>query len=341
MIRKSEDGVDLRSPYVSVHAREQVRHLRFFVDQLGTRLHLDVQFNFGNRRIEIAPSNETASLALVLPSLIKDEERIAGALETITFLNNGASCIRGFPQSVTDPAEGDLLLLLEVVVQVDDVRLQVLFQTMFSVCAADAGFAPAGMEALHGLEVLAIDVGFAKLQLIGGAHGYAQVRGVDRGGQAILAVVGHRDGFVGGLESGDGQYRAKGLLLHDGALLPAVCENRWRKEVPCLTLAGAAAAEDLRAILVSLAHNGADQFLLPLADQRAHFGGRVHGIADHGLLHRGNDPGGELLGNRLVDINPLSAIADLAGIDDARGADGTDGEIEIGIGHDDRRGLAA
>ena len=56
-----------------------------------------------------------------------------------------------------------LLLLVEVVVQVDDVRLQVFFQAMFSVGSADAGFAPAGVESLHGLEVLAIDVCFAKL----------------------------------------------------------------------------------------------------------------------------------------------------------------------------------
>ena len=47
---------------------------------------------------------------------------------------------------------------------VDDLRLRVLVEPVLAVCPADPG-APTGMEALHGLEVLAIDVGLAEAQL--------------------------------------------------------------------------------------------------------------------------------------------------------------------------------
>ena len=49
----------------------------------------------------------------------------------------------------------------------------------------------------------------------------------------------------------------------------------------------------------------------------------------------------ELFRNGLMDIDALGAVADLAGVDDARGADGLDREVEVGIGHHDGRGLAA
>ena len=54
-----------------------------------------------------------------------------------------------------------LLLLVEIVVQVDDVSLEIFFQAVLAIGAADSGFAPAGMEALHGLEVLAVHIGLA------------------------------------------------------------------------------------------------------------------------------------------------------------------------------------
>src|ERR1035438_2139198 len=77
------------------------------------------------------------------------------------------------------------LLLVQVIVHVDDVSLEVLFEAVLAVCAADAGFAPSGMEALHGFEVFAIDVGFAEFELVGGAHGGGKGTGVDGGGEEI------------------------------------------------------------------------------------------------------------------------------------------------------------
>ena len=56
-----------------------------------------------------------------------------------------------------------------VALQIDDVGLQELVETVFAVGASDAAFSPPGMESLHGFEILAVDVGFAKSDFPAGA----------------------------------------------------------------------------------------------------------------------------------------------------------------------------
>lgn len=85
-IRTSRDEAYLRLQFVRVYVRDQERSMRFFVDQLGFRLILDVQFASGNRWIEVAPPDGTASLTLVLPGQEKDDERFVGYLGVVTFL---------------------------------------------------------------------------------------------------------------------------------------------------------------------------------------------------------------------------------------------------------------
>ena len=66
----------------------------------------------------------------------------------------------------TGPFEVGLLLLVEVVIHIDNMRLQILFKAMFSVGSADTGLTPAGMESLHGFKVFTVYVCFAELQLV-------------------------------------------------------------------------------------------------------------------------------------------------------------------------------
>jgi hypothetical protein len=49
--------------------------------------------------------------------------------------------------------------------QVDDMRVQKLVESMLAIGAADSAFSPPGMKSLHGLEVLAVDVGFTEADL--------------------------------------------------------------------------------------------------------------------------------------------------------------------------------
>lgn len=58
-------------------------------------------------------------------------------------------------------------------------RLQVLQKAVLAVSAADAGLAPARMEALHAFEVFAVDVGLAELETVDGLHGQGNIARVD------------------------------------------------------------------------------------------------------------------------------------------------------------------
>ncbi len=74
--------------------------------------------------------------------------------------------------------------------------MRVLVQAVLAVGPAHAGLAHARMEALHGLEVLAVDVGLAEVDLAHGLHGLGQVARVQGRGQAVFAVVGAGSFFM-------------------------------------------------------------------------------------------------------------------------------------------------
>ncbi len=83
-VRPPEDGAYLRLQYISIFVRDQERSLRFFTELIGFRLVLDVRFASGNRWIEVAPPDGTASLALVLPR--PEEESFVGHSGIVTLL---------------------------------------------------------------------------------------------------------------------------------------------------------------------------------------------------------------------------------------------------------------
>ena len=112
-----------------------------------------------------------------------------------------------------------LSLGVQVIVHVAD---EEFFKAEFAVVAAQAGLADARMEALEGLEVLAVYIGLAVVQLVQGAHDGIPVGGIDGRGQTEDAVVGFFDHLVKGLEGRDRQDGSENLLGHDpGAVLAA------------------------------------------------------------------------------------------------------------------------
>ena len=48
-----------------------------------------------------------------------------------------------------------------------------------AICAADPRLTPAGVEPLHRLKVLTVDIGFAKLQSLNRFHRHVQIAGID------------------------------------------------------------------------------------------------------------------------------------------------------------------
>ena len=99
--------------------------------------------------------------------------------------------------------------------QVDDLCLCELEQAVLAVGAADAGFAPAGVVALHGFEMFTVYVGLAELQLIDRVHRFVQVLGKDRRGEPVFGVIGHGQCFVELVVNHDGCHGAEDFLAHD------------------------------------------------------------------------------------------------------------------------------
>ena len=77
-------------------------------------------------------------------------------------------------------------MLLIVSVEVSDVGNEVFLDAVLTVSTTDAALLDTCMEALHGLEVFAVDVGLAKLEFAGYAGSGVEVLGEDAGSQAVF-----------------------------------------------------------------------------------------------------------------------------------------------------------
>ena len=85
-LRLDRKGQFLRLQFVNVFVRDQERTLRFFVDQLGFELVMDVRFASGNRWIQVSPPDGTASLALMLPRPGSEDEKFVGRSGGVSFV---------------------------------------------------------------------------------------------------------------------------------------------------------------------------------------------------------------------------------------------------------------
>ena len=85
-LRLDRKGQFLRLQFVNVFVRDQERSLRFFVDQLGFELEMDVRFTSGNRWIQVSPPDGTASLALMLPRPGTEDENFVGRSGGVSFV---------------------------------------------------------------------------------------------------------------------------------------------------------------------------------------------------------------------------------------------------------------
>ena len=80
---------------------------------------------------------------------------------------------------------------------------------MLAVSTTDTALLHTCVEALDCLEVEAVDIGLAKLQLSAAACSDVQIVGEDTGSQTILAVVGPTQYLVDVVELDDGQHRGQ------------------------------------------------------------------------------------------------------------------------------------
>ncbi len=113
------------------------------------------------------------------------------------------------------------------------------------------------------------------------------------------------------------------------------------KKKPAFRSIRLAAQDDLGAVANRLLHRSLNLLQLLPADQRAHLNvGVLQWIAHLGQLHRQRDLLDELLGNGFVDVDALGAVTNLAGVDDARIADGRGCQVKVRVLHHDGGSLA-
>lgn len=79
-------GRFLRLNFVTVYVSDQERSKKFFVEQLGFRLMIDVMFPSGYRWIEVSPPDGTARLALVVHAAGFMDFVVPGQSSLITFM---------------------------------------------------------------------------------------------------------------------------------------------------------------------------------------------------------------------------------------------------------------
>jgi serine phosphatase RsbU (regulator of sigma subunit)/catechol 2,3-dioxygenase-like lactoylglutathione lyase family enzyme len=83
--------LDAQDPYLILHfvmifVSDQDRSLRFYVDQLGFRLVVDIQIGSGGRWIEVAPPDGSANIALALAGPGTDAHKLIGRDTNVYFL---------------------------------------------------------------------------------------------------------------------------------------------------------------------------------------------------------------------------------------------------------------
>ena len=83
--------LDAEDPFLCLHfvmifVRDQERSLRFYIDQLGFRLVVDLVFESGGRWIEVAPPDGNASLSLALAKPDSEAYKLIGRDSQICFI---------------------------------------------------------------------------------------------------------------------------------------------------------------------------------------------------------------------------------------------------------------
>ena len=153
------------------------------------------------------------------------------------------------------------------------------------------------------------------------------------------AVIGEPDRVIRMLDGHHAGHRPEGLLAHDVHVVSKITQHGEGHEVPLAPVV--AAVEHRRAILDRRLDLPQDVILLPTVDHRPDLDAFLHAGS---LLHVAgplDELLGERVGDRRLDVDPLGADTDLAGVAErVAGCEGR-GAIEVRTVQDHHRILAA
>src|SRR5262245_17517856 len=189
-------------------------------------------------------------------------------------------------------------------------------------------------------DIVAVDPDGAGAQAVGDAVRLGDVAGPDGGGQAEMGLVAAFHHLVGVLEREHVHHWAENFVAGDFHLILDVVEDRRLDEV-ALVADAITAAQHLGAFLLARVDEAHDAIHLLLRDLRALLGGGVERVAYFprlGLLE-------ELVDHLVVDLffheQAATGAATLALVEEQAEVGALDGGVEVGVGEDDVRALAA
>ena len=226
----------------------------------------------------------------------------------------------------------------------DVLGLLVLLETRLSELPAEAGLLVAAPLRLGDVGVVVVDPDRAHAHPGRDPLPLAGVLGPDRAGQAVDRVVGDPDRVVLVGEGLDGEHGTEGLVLHDAHPAAYAAEHGRLEEVAVGQLAlgrPLAADEDLCSLGDPRLDVRRDLVEVLLGDQRTCLGLLVEGTTQSDVTRPLDELGDELLGDGLLDHQPRTGRADLAGVEEHRGHRHVEGGRAVGVGEDDVGVLAA
>src|SRR6185369_5809892 len=168
----------------------------------------------------------------------------------------------------------------------------------------------------------------------------AEITGPQGRRQCVAAVVGNGDGLLVVVEGDDRADGAEDLLPGDGHRVGRVREQRRLDEVAA-AVGAPASGDDAGALVATDRDVAADAFELFGVDQGAHGGTRFERVADHDLRSAVDQAVDEFVVDLAGDEDPAAGSAHLPLVGEDPDRDAIGGGVEVGVGEDDLRALAA
>ena len=195
-----------------------------------------------------------------------------------------------------------------------------------------------------GADRAGVDVRDAGLEVAHRAERAVDVPGEDRGREPVADPVRDAERLRLVAEADEGERRPEDLLLGDAHVVLDVAEDR-RAVVEALRevalVRDLAAGEERRAVVLADLRVRVDLLERRAVDDRTDVGVVLPARAEAQRLGALDEPSRERVVEALVHDDPARRRAALAGCAERRPDDAVDGEVEVGVVHDDDRVLAA
>ena len=228
-------------------------------------------------------------------------------------------------------------------VDVDVLHLGVLEQSLAAVLATDAALLVAAERRQRIEQVPVVDPDGPGAQLLGDLDGAARVPRPHPAREAVDRPVGALDHLAEVAPALHREHRSEDLLGAGVRIGRHIGEHGRLDEEAAITDVGraSAAARDRRALLLRPLDRGQDHVVLRLADHRADLGVEVGRVTDSQRRRTVDEAVDERVVDVVVDEEARARFAHLALVEEGAEERAVDRDVEVRVGADDVRRLAA